>query len=268
MSILSQMPSEAKIRSIIRKIVFKGRLKCPHCNAYKVRSIECRFYCRKCRRKFSLISSSWLSGMKISYTQVWILMSCWQKRLSVLAAEELAGVSHVTVRRWYRRFRNNIPYKRDNKLWGHVEIDEAFFGKRRTGNQRIVIGAYERSTGKVRLDIIPNRREETTDNFILDNVKIKSTVYTDAWSSYAGIDKFFGYTHEVCNHSQYVFGPTNRIEGVWSNLKRFIRRTYQQVRGFWLPFLLQEYEARVNAPELFSSPLNFLNHSLLFHEVS
>lgn len=268
MPILAQVPSEAKIKAQIRQIVFGKRLKCPHCHSFNVRRIACRFHCRKCRRKFSLISSSWLSGMRISYTQLWILLSCWQKRLSVLAAQELAGVSHVTVRRWYRRFRNNIPYQRDDKLWGHVEIDEAFVGKRRTGNQRIVIGAYERSTGNIRLDIIPNRREETTDTFILENIKTTSTVYTDCWSSYAGIDSFFGYRHETCNHSQYVFGPTNRIEGIWSSLKRFIRRTYQQVRAYWLPFLLKEYEARVNEPRLFTSPEIFLNHSLLFQHVS
>ena len=174
----------------------------------------------------------------------------------------MAEVSVPTARRWYRRFQYHLPYERDQRLWGHVEVDEACVGKRKTGNQRIVIGAYERFTGHVVLNIIPNRRDETTDTFILANIKRSSTIYTDCWSSYEGIDNFFGYRHETCNHSQYVFSPTNHIEAIWSALKRFIRRTYQQVKAHWLPHLVREFETRNNDPELFKHPENYLTRSL------
>ena len=267
MSILDQVPTEAKIKAIVRKIVFGDRLRCPHCNSYDVRKIECRFYCKKCRKKFSLTSVSWLSGMRISYTQLWILIVCWQRRMSIPASCELASVSHVTVRRWFRRFQYNLPYERDNKLWGQIEVDEAFVGKRRTGNQRIVLGAYERSTGHIALKVTTNRAQETTDRFILESIETTSTIYTDAAMCYEGIDSFFGYTHRVCNHSEFVFGPTNHIEAVWSALKRFIRRTYQSVRAYWLPFLVKEFEARTNEPQLFKNPINYLNRALLFQHV-
>jgi len=39
-------------------------------------------------------------------------------------------------------------------------------------------------------------------------------------------------------------------------LKRFIRRTWHHFRNrYWLPWLLREFEARFNAPEMFNSPL-------------
>ena len=262
MYILNQVPSEAKIKAFVRKLLFGKRLRCPHCSSFRVRSIECRFYCRKCRKKFSLISVSWLSGMKLSWSQFWILLRCWQTRQALPSACELAGVSIPTARRWYRRFQYNLPYKRGGKLSGEVEIDEAFIGKSRSGNQRIVIGAYERSRKRISLEIIPNRSEETTDRFILNNVKQKSIVYTDCWSSYSGIDNFFGYKHETCNHSQYVFGLTNHIEAIWSAFKRWIRRSWQQVKAYLLPQFIKEFEARNNQPELFESPETYLIKSL------
>jgi len=261
MSILDQCPSNSQIKAQIRKMVFGKRMKCPYCSLYSVRKIECRFYCRKCRRKFSLTSVSWLSGVKLSWCQFWILLRCWQTRESLPSACELANVSIPTARRWYRRFQYNLPYERSRKLSGEVEIDEAFVGRRRNGNQRIVIGAYERSTKNIALDIIPNRSEEITDRFILSNVKQKSTVYTDCWSSYGGIDRFFGYEHITCNHSQYVFGPTNHIEAIWSAFKRWIRRSWQQVKAYLLPQFIKEFEARNNKPELFQSPEIFLTRS-------
>jgi hypothetical protein len=96
----------------------------------------------------------------------------------------------------------------------------------------------------------------------LNHVKYGSTVYTDCWGGYQHIDSFFGYVHKTCNHSQYVFGPTNHIEAVWSVFKRFIRRTYQQVRAYWLPHLVREFEARQNMPRLFESRHYYLANAL------
>jgi len=262
MSILTQVPSEGKIKALIRQLSFKKRLRCPRCGSTKIYKSECRYRCPKCRKPFSIKSVSWLSGMKLSYQQMWILLACWQTKKSLSTACELADVSIPTARRWYRRFQYRLPYKHRQFLVGGVEVDEAFVGKRKTGNQRIVLGAYERSSGHIALKVTTNRTQETTDRFILKHIDKTSTVYTDAWGGYEGIDEFFGYDHETCNHSKYIFGPTNHIEAVWSSLKRFIRRTYQYIRAYWLPQLVREFEARHNEPNLFLSPQNYLAESL------
>ena len=262
MRILEQVPSERKIKAIVRKLSFKGRLCCPRCGNTRVFKSECRYRCPKCRQPFSLKSVSWLSGMKISYQQMWILLASWQDKQTLPAACEFAGVSIPTARRWYRRFQYHLPYKQVQMLAGEVEVDEAFVGKRKTGNQRIVLGAYERESKRIALKVTTNRTQETTDRFILRHINKTSTVYTDAWGGYEGIDEFFGYAHETCNHSNYVFGPTNHIEAIWSSFKRFIRRIYQQVRAYWLPQLVREFEARHNEPKLFQSPTNYLTKSL------
>lgn len=242
-------------------MTFGGRPYCPRCGSSHVKRSESRFRCPKCRKPFSLTSVSWLSGMKISYRQFWLLLVCWQRKISFQTTSEIVGVSHITVRRWFRRFARNLAYVSPN-LSGTVEVDEAFVGRRKYGNQKIILGAYERGSSKVVLRRTHNREQDTTDRFLLTYVDTDSTVCTDGAGCYEGIDAFFGYRHIACNHANYVFGPTNHIEAVWSVLKRFIRRTYHHYHKQWLPLLLREFEARINAPEIFDSPLNYLENSL------
>jgi len=199
--------------------------------------------------------------MKISWRQLWLLVVCWQKRVAFCTTTEITGLSAVTVRRWFRRFRFHLSYE-SPFLAGDVEADEAFVGRRRFGNQKVVLGAVERKSGKVVVRAAHNRNQETTDRFLLTHVARGSAVATDDAMCYEGIDAFFGYTHITCNHSKYVFGPTNHIENVWSRFKRFIRRTWHHYRKEWLPQLLREFEARINTPELFLSPLHYLENSL------
>lgn len=262
MTILDQCPSEANIRAFVRKLVFGTHVRCPWCSTRKIANYSGRFHCKKCRRKFSLTSVSWLSGMKLSWSQFWVLLRCWQQRHGLPVAMEIAGVSKPTARRWYRKFQYHLPYTQDQSLSGEVEVDEAFVGRRRHGNQRILFGALERSTGKIALEVTNNRAQGTTDRFILTHIQKETTVFTDCFSSYQGIDTFFGYRHETCNHSQYIFGPTNRIEAVWSAFKRWIRRSWQQVRAYMLEHFVREFEARNNVPELFESPESYLTKSL------
>lgn len=262
MNILAEVPSEAKIRSIIVDCTFGKRLFCPRCGSSRVKRSEHRYRCAKCRRPFSITSASWLGYMKISYTQLWLLLTCWQQRIAFKTTQQITGLSAITVRRWFRRFQNHLVYE-SPQLQGEIEVDEAFVGRRRHGNQRIVLGAYERTSQRVVMRVTTNRDQGTTDRFLLEHVKTTSTVFTDGAMCYEGIDAFFGYRHEWCNHSNYEFGPTNHIENVWSRLKGFIRRTYHHYHREWLAKLVRECEARINNPELFISPFIYLSNSLM-----
>lgn len=261
MSILNEIPGEAKCRAIIKKCLFGGRAYCPYCMSTRVRKCESRFFCPRCRRKFSLTSCSWLRRIRIPYRKLFALLLCWQRKVPFGLAASLSGVSPPTARRWFRLFREHLPHNQA-EFCGTVEIDEAYFGRRRTGNQRMVIGALERRTGRISLRQIRSRSYECTDDFILDHVIGGSTVCTDGAQCYEGISGFWGYRHVVCNHSKYIFGPTNRIEAVWSALKRFLRRTFDRPTAKYLPEILREFEARTNHPKLFDSPLTYLHNCL------
>lgn len=164
----------------------------------------------------------------------------------------MTELSHVTIRRWFRKFNALIPEIKQ-KLGCIVEIDEAFIGKQRYGNQTIVIGALQRDQNQIALQVIPDREQGTTDTFILDTVTVASMIYTDQWSSYQNITEFFGYGHEAVNHSKGHYGLTNRIENVWMCLRRFIKKVYHHVWKEHLANILREFQARRSTPHAFTN---------------
>lgn len=262
MNILDRIPEESKIVAQIRQLIFGARPRCPRCGSARIKRSEDRYRCPACRRPFSLTSVSWLKGMKLSWRELWLLLYCWQRRFPFHVVLEITGLSHVTVRRWQRVFQVHLM-EESPILSGLVEVDETFVGRRRHGNQRLVIGAWSRTQSKAVLRCIPDREQGTTDRFLLAHVNtLGTTVFTDGAAGYRGIDTFFGYEHVTCNHSKWVFGPTNMAENLWSRLDRHITRVYHQVRAKWLPLLVRELEARINDPELFYSPEAFLKNSL------
>jgi IS1 family transposase len=199
--------------------------------------------------------------MKLSYQQLVVLILAWQRRMPPGPVKEFTGLSYTTIARWSWRFRKHLP--QDNGLLeGIVEVDEAFFGRKRHHNQLMVVGAVERY-GRLRLRIIADREQDTLEAFLLASVDTKSQVCTDGWSSYQGI-QYYGYDHWMCNHSEYEFGETNIIESVWSNCKRQLRRMYGKLNNQrWLATFMRELEARYNFPELFKNPIDYLQVCLV-----
>lgn len=261
MNILDRIPSESKLASELSRLVFGRRPRCPRCGTARVRRSERRYRCPRCRRPFSPKGASWLKGTKLSLRGLWLLVYCWQRRIPFSATLDVTGLSHVTVRRWRRRFQAALDCGSPT-LEGLVEVDETFVGRRRTGNQRIVVGAWSRTQRKAVLRCVPDREQGTTDRFLLAHVEARgTTVLTDGWAGYRGIDSFFGYGHVTCNHSKWAFGPTNMAENLWSRLDRLIARVYQQARARWLPLLVRELEARINEPSVFESPEAFFKNS-------
>jgi len=90
--------------------------------------------------------------MKLSPRQLFILLYCWQTKRSTETSYLLAGVSYTTIQRWFARFRKQLPdsSKLTAMLEGVVQVDESYFGKRRSKQpQRIVVGAKDTATGRM-----------------------------------------------------------------------------------------------------------------------
>ncbi len=92
-------------------------------------------------------------------------------------------------------------------LSGQVEVDETYIGGeeaglaggRAKGKKALVAVAVEvmspSGVGRCRMRVIPDGSARTLHLFITDNIAAGSTVITDGWSGYLGIDKA-GYTHD------------------------------------------------------------------------
>ena len=85
----------------------------------------------------------------------------------------------------------------------------------------------------------------TLHNAIKKFVRPGTTIVSDGWKGYNGLDQLqgFDYTHDVVNHSKHYKDPvtgkhTNTIEGKWNKLKYEIPK-----QGYRSDEVLQDYLA-------------------------
>jgi transposase len=146
-------------------------------------------------------------------------------------------------------------------LVGHVELDEAYVGGRRSGKRgrgaagkTMVMGMVERG-GRMTAQVIPDVRKETLRGVVLENVEPGSVVSTDELISY-GLLTDDGFIHGTVKHGakewsyyDYRTGETfhtNSIEGFWKLYKASVRSTHIQISGKHLPKYLAEFVYRSN----------------------
>jgi transposase len=259
MQSIEDIPTEAQCRKLLERIVLGKECRCLFCGGQLKRNKR-YYWCKFCRKKIWLKSFTWLRGSKLSYRKIFILVLAWQKKVNPGSVKTLVGLPYKTIDHWFSLFRDHLP-REEELLDGLVEVDESYFGKKKFGNQRIVIGAVMRQLRKLRLKIIPNAGQDELEDFIWAVVSPESKLFTDANPGYYDI-RSWGYGHEIWNHSRGHFAGTNNIENVWSVIKRQIRRIYGQLRTERLEEFIVEWEARANYPALFTDPLTYLQATL------
>jgi len=196
---------------------------------------------------------------------MWIMTST-RCGVSAKQLERELGVTYKTAWRMFNLIRNRLMTQDyQGPMGGEVEADETWIGgKMRHSDRRkaavtgiqigphakkrqTVFGMVERG-GKVRAIHIPSRYGYTLRSTIRRHVEPGSTVYTDDYSGYSGINR--AYQHHPINHTHkvYVDGAvhTQTIEGFFSLVKNGIRGVYHVVSEKWLQGYLNEYAWRYN----------------------
>jgi len=256
-ALINQVPSEAKIKSQLRRVIFGKNMFCPRCKSRQVYCSEDRYRCRKCRRPFTLLSGTWLRSMKLSLRTFWALLWCWTQQVPVLQTIKLCHVNEKTVRYWFRQFRLHLP-QLEPILKGTVQMDEAYF------KNISLIMAKELGGKKLAHQIIPrnsvNRGEAA--NFLFQYVQPNTKLHTDGASIYRNINNWWPVKHRRDIHSKWEFGLTSEIEGMFGNLRTFIRRMYHHSTTEYLPEYVSEFCLRFSSPKMFDSPLSYLKKSL------
>lgn len=132
-----------------------------------------------------------------------------------------------------------------------VEVDEVLLRHVRIPGQSenvatIVLGMA--CEGKVITGIIGDRTRQTLHESIVRFVRRGSTVVTDDWVAYKGLEKH-GFNHISVNHSVGFFNmggfSTCEIDSYWATLRRAMRG-YHQVAAHNLWLYLAEIEWRYN----------------------
>jgi len=68
--------------------------------------------------------------------------------------------------------------------------------------------------------------------------------------------------HKVDIHEKFEFGLTSEIEGMFGNMRTFIRRMYHHTTPEKLPEYVSEFCIRFSLPEIFISPNEYLTKTL------
>ena len=147
-------------------------------------------------------------------------------------------------------------------LRGHVELDEAYIGGRRSGGKRgrgapgktIIMGVKERE-GRMIAGKIPNIRKDTLRTVVLNTVEPGAIVSTDELMSY-GLLELDGYQHGTVRHgareyARYdqttgVLHHVNHVESFWRVFKKSVASTHIHVSPKYMNRYLREFIFRSN----------------------
>lgn len=262
MKSLTDLPNEYHCHRHFYKVIW-GDCTCKLCNKSGLKFRKNYEYCPHCKKKFSVKADTKVfSCCNLSYKEIFAIIWCWQKKCSIGEIKTATGLSYPTINRWLRRLRASLS-PRNDQLEGICEVDESFFGRRKFGSQKLVIGAISKVKAekdyRIRLRVIPRRDRINAEQFIQKTIKEGSVVLTDGFTGYNEITTF-GYEWFACDHSAGFFGPTNHIENLWSVIKRALRYIYRDLTFNLkdLELILREYETRYNEPDLFYNVDSYL----------
>lgn len=257
MYVLKQIPSEAQIKKSIKKAVFGSNLFCPECRSQKIMKYENRYRCNKCRTKFSLISHTWLKGMRLKYQKFWLLLWCYVNKVPIKQTMNLTYLPEKTVRHWYDLFRSNLPVN-EVILEGKIQIDEAY------SKGRAIIVGKQIGSRKLAWTVLDKNTVDQHDmvSFMVQYIKPRSRVQSDGAAIYKGSKHYWPYRHKRDIHSKWEFSLTSEIEGTFGNMRTFIRRMYHHVTPHTMPKYVREFCVRFCLPEIFNSPLTFVEKTL------
>jgi transposase-like protein len=246
---------------------------CPRCNVDNPSFLQSRriWKCRGCRKQFSVkvgtIFEDSPLGLDKWLPALWMLANA-KNGISSYELARALGVTQKTAWFMLGRIRAAMKTESFSAFSGDVEVDETFLGgkarfmhkdKRNrvitgTGgkDKTAVLGILERpkdanGTSRIRTTVVKSRKRAALQGEVKKTVKPGTTVYTDAFQSYTGLER--DYIHHAIDHAyEYVRGEvhTNGLESFWSLLKRTIKGTYISIDPFHVTRYLDEQVFRFN----------------------
>ena len=215
---------------------------------------------------------------KISEQKIRELVRLFSYDLDASQIAKITSLNRNTVNRYLQAIRDRIALfcKKQSPLSGEVEVDESYFGARRTKGRRgrgafgktIVFGIFKRN-GKVYTEIVPDCSKFTLQAVIRGRVSLESVIHSDSWRGYNGLVDLGYKKHFRVKHGEdeFVCGNShiNGIESFWAYAKTRLYR-FRGMSKSTFHLHLKECEFRFNyrGKDLYKILLKILRENPLF----
>lgn len=253
---ITMFPDDAACAAYLEKLRWQDGFVCPACStrAAPWRHTRGRFVCSECRHQSTVSAGTILDKTRTPLT-TW-LEAAWhlttaKNGLSAKTLERTMGVSYRVAWAMLQRYRVAMVREDRDKLSGYVEVDETLVGGVEVGGKRgrgtdkcVVVIAVEmkqpKGFGRVRMRHVSDASGANLEAFVSDAVAVGSTVLTDGWRGYNGLESN-GYVHKrsvlsASGDPAHVSMPG--VHRVACLLKRWQLGTHQ---GSFAPEHLQAY---------------------------
>jgi transposase-like protein len=256
--------TEDACRAYLTQLRWPTGFMCPQCQG-KIGWADRRhrWTCQNCRKQTTVTAGTIFEGTHLPL-QVWLravwLVTSQKSGASALGLQRVLGLgSYETAWSWLHKLRRAMVRPGRDGLKGTVEVDEAFVGGVSSGHGRDGVGKAmvaiaaeedEAGIGRIRLARVPNGSTPSLHGFIQRAVVPGSTIHTDGWAPYQGLEKL-GYSHIVTRlkgrEKEAAVALLPRVHRVASLLKRWLLGTHQGAVGpTHLDYYLDEFTFRFN----------------------
>ncbi|KAI8317993.1 hypothetical protein GQ54DRAFT_300943 [Martensiomyces pterosporus] len=260
---------------------------CPRCSKGKLtynpktRLWKCSLW-RKCRYTVSVLKHSFFDGRRLPIGKQMRLIYEWIQQSGVVSTANRLGLSTKTVVRYFLDCRQSVSdfvQTEAEKVGAEgviVEIDESKFGKRKNNRGNHIEGVWVfggieiQGKRNVFLQAVEDRTRLTLVPVIMENIEDGSTIHSDMWKAYEGLEKINNYEHKTVNHSKTFLDKetgvhTNRIEATWRAAKVLVPLPCRNVRRIQ-PYLDEYCWRKRHRGELFTAFLSILQDLKYFEE--
>jgi len=261
----TRFSSDAACRAYLHQLRWPDGFRCPKCEHRKAWPVGPRLWqCAACGRQTSVTAGTIFQDTRTPlatwFRAIWWVTS--QKTgASAAGLQQVLGFGrYQTAWAWLHKLRRAMVRPGRDRLTGHVEIDETYWGAGEDGvrgrklvNRTLIAIAVEsvgaRGLGRIRMRQIPNASANSLQAFIDDAVEPGSVVTTDGWTGYDRVSKR-GYEHRVTwleGDPQSPAALLPRVHRVAALLKRWLLGTHQGAVSFeHLDYYLDEFTFRFN----------------------
>lgn len=259
----ARFPTDVACRDYLYRIRWPNGFCCPRCEGEKAYPIGSVLYqCAQCRYQMSVLAGTIFQDTHKPLT-MWFRAIWWitgQKNgVSALGLQRTLGMgSYQTAWAWLHKIRTAMGRPGRDRLTGVVEVDESYVGGEKPGKRgrgaagkALVVVAVEdkadQGIGRIRMAVVPDASARRLTPFVKASVQEGSTVRTDGWSGYDGLQSA-GYFRIVERKESCVGDkPLKLAHLAISLLKRWLLGTHQGAASHeHLACYLDEFVFRFN----------------------